>query len=110
MPRITKFIFPRDGINGMVQGCMVPGLSGILVIGQKTREVFRGGDRSIKSNYETVPVPELKIITPLDSANAFSRVLQQCFRDIKSGDFNRSLDYEEAPIESPPSYEEIEIK
>ena len=33
-----------------------------------------------------------------------------CFRDIKSGDFNRSLDYEEAPIESPPSYEEIEIK
>ena len=32
------------------------------------------------------------------------------FRDIKSGDFNRSLDYEEAPIDSPPSYEEIEIK
>ena len=64
----------------MVQGCMVPGLSGILVIGQKTREVFRGGDRSNKSNYDTVPVPELKIISPLDSANAFSRVLQQCFR------------------------------
>ena len=77
---ITKFICPRDGINGMVQGCMVPGLSGILVIGQKTREVFRGGDRSNKINYDTVPVPELKIITPLDSANAFSRVLQQCFR------------------------------
>ena len=75
-----KFIFPRDGINGMVQGCMVPGLSGILVIGQKTREVFRGGDRSNKTNYDTVPVPELKIITPLNSANAFSRVLQQCFR------------------------------
>ena len=83
-PRITKFICPRDGINGMVQGCMVPGLSGILVIGQKTREVFRGGDRSIKTNYETVSVPELKIITPLDSANAFSRVLQQCFRQSPS--------------------------
>ena len=75
-----KFISPRDGINGMVQGCMVPGLSGILVIGQKTREVFRGGDSSNKINYDTVPVPELKIITPLNSANAFSRVLQQCFR------------------------------
>jgi len=79
----------RDGINGCVQDMMVPGLSGVLVIGEGTREIFTGGDRSWQSNYETRAVPELKILTPLDCAYAFSEILKKTLRDIKSGDYER---------------------
>ena len=79
----------RDGINGCVQGMMVPGLSGVLVIGKGTREIFTGGDRSWRDNYETRAVPELKILTPLDCAYAFSEILKKTLRDVKSGDYER---------------------
>ena len=106
---------------------MVPGLSGVLVIGQGTREIFTGGDRTYRTNYETRAVPELKILTPLDSGYAFSGVLKETLRNIKSGDYRRphievpsapnfdqSMDFEEVlsvpnfgnvTIESTPDYE-----
>merc|ERR1712150_270310 len=102
----------RDGINGCVQDMMVPGLSGVLVIGQGTHEIFTGGDRTYRTNYETRAVPELKILTPLDSGYAFSGVLQETLRNIKSGDYRRPLvevpsvpNFANITIESPPDYE-----
>ena len=84
---------------------MVPGLSGILIIGKGTREIFTGGDRSHRGNYETLAVPELKIITPLETANTFGQELKQALRNIKSGDFDRSLDFVDIVIDSPPDYD-----
>ena len=85
---------------------MVPGLSGVLVIGQGTREIFTGGDRYYRTNYETRAVPELKILTPLDCAYEFSEILQKILRDIKSGDFERRP--REAVVSAPKKTSETE--
>ena len=101
----VKKIFFRDGINGWVQSMMVPKLSGILVFGKRTRKVFTGGDRKNPNNYEMRPVPEMKIISPLGSAQVFSKEFQQTLRNIKTGEYDRSLvfnDVQTAPPENNP--------
>ena len=98
----------RDGINGCIQGMFVPALSGILIFGGQTRQVFTGGDRSNQRNYETRKVPEMKMLVPYESAKKFSSQVQQALRNIKSGCYERSLEFAEAPIsKEPPTYDEV---
>ena len=86
----------NDGINGCIQNSMVPEISAVNVYGNRTREVFLGGDRNNPRNFKNVKVPEMQIMIPMNEAQAFSKELQQVFRNIKSGDFERSLDYVES--------------
>jgi len=67
----------NDGVMGCIQNSMISPISGINVFGSKTRRVFMGGNREDPVNYETRPVPELRMIVPLDEATAFSNVLQE---------------------------------
>ena len=102
---IVSKVFFRDGINGWVQSMMVPKLSGILVFGKRTRKVFTGGDRNNPNNYEMRPVPEMKIISPIGSAQVFSKEFQQTLRNIKTGEYDQSLvfnDVQTTPPENNP--------
>ena len=103
----------------------IKGASGVLIYGPKTRQELRPGavNRDLPSSYETIPIPEMKILTPMDSANEFSQILQQALRDIKSGDYERPTrnesssapktlapetsapDVEKPAADNPPDYE-----
>ena len=85
-----------------------PEVSGILIFGGKTRRVFLGGDRNNAANYETRPVPEMQMLIPMEMAKKFSKELQQALRNIKAGNYDRSLEFSEGPIsKEPPSYGEV---
>ena len=84
---------------------------GFLSLGDKVftgGQVFTGGDRSNQRNYETRKVPEMKMLVPYESAKKFSSQVQQALRNIKSGCYERSLEFAEAPIsKEPPTYDEV---
>ena len=97
----------RDGINGCIQGMFVPALSGILIFGDQTCEVFTFGYPD-NPNYDIREVPEMEMLAPYEPAKTFSSQVQQALRNIKSDCYKRSLEFSEAPIsKEPPTYDEV---
>jgi hypothetical protein len=75
----------NDGINGCIQSSMISPMSGIIVFGSETRTVFTGGAKEDLRNYETRPVPELRMIVPIDEATVFSKVFEETVEKFRNG-------------------------
>lgn len=79
----------NDGINGAIQGCMVPAMPGVLVFTGETRKVFTGGDRRDPGHWEDRRTPTIKIISTEAQATKFCELLLNTVREFRMGNFQR---------------------
>ena len=86
----------NDGLIGCIQNCLISAISGINVFGTETRYVFTGGNRSRLINYETLLVPESRMIIPINEAKRFASVLEETLTKFRNREYNHSLDQVES--------------